>query len=95
MLLGLRWDRRGAFGTRMRKQELVHLHGVLVEVTRSLVEQGAVSAEICNEYERLDVNANSIHAQKGDHREAVLLLATALGATLERPAEELSATSIR
>lgn len=63
----------------MRKQELVHLHGLLVVVTQSLVDQGAVSAGIWNEYEALDINAYSIHARKGEHEEAVLLLATTSG----------------
>lgn len=74
----------------MRKQELVHLHGVLVEVTQSLVEQGAISAEIWTEYETLDVSANSIHAQKSEHLEAVLLLATALSVGIDQPTDEQS-----
>lgn len=69
----------------MRKQELVHLHGLLVEITRSLVDQGTISDEIWAEYEALDINAHSIHAPKDDHEEAVLLLATTLAATVERP----------
>jgi hypothetical protein len=69
----------------MRKQELVHLHGVLVEVTQTLVEEGAVSAEIWSEYETLGITPNSIHAQKSDHEEAVRLLATRLGAAVEQP----------
>lgn len=78
----------------MRKQELVHLHGVLVEVTESLVEQDVVSAEIWTEYERLDIHANAIHAQKRDHGEAVRLLATTLSAALEQPPAEQSPISV-
>lgn len=74
----------------MRKQELVHLHGLLVEVTQSLVDQGVVSPVIWNEYEALETTANSIHAQKRDHRQAVLLLATALSTALEQPTDEQS-----
>lgn len=69
----------------MRKQGLVHLHGLLVEITRSLVDQGTISDEIWAEYEALGINAHSIHASKNDHEEAVLFLATTLTATLERP----------
>jgi hypothetical protein len=78
----------------MRKQELVHIHGLLVEITQSLVDQGTVSADIWDEYEALDINAYSIRAQKSDHKEAVLLLATTLRATLEQPAKEQSAISM-
>ncbi|AXG06939.1 metal-binding protein [Haloplanus rubicundus] len=69
----------------MRKQELVHLHGLLVEITRSLVDQGTIPESIWAEYEALGINAHSIHARKTDHEEAVLFLATTLSATLERP----------
>jgi hypothetical protein len=79
----------------MRKQELVHIHGLLVELTRSLVDQGAVPAEIWSEYEALGMTAYAVHAQKGDHEEAVLLLATALRETLERLSEGGSAVSVR
>lgn len=79
----------------MRKQEFVHLHGVLVEVTQSLADQGEVSAEIWNEYETLGITPNSIHAQKSDHGEAVRLLASTLSAAVEQPTEEQSPMSVR
>lgn len=79
----------------MRKQELVHLHGVLVEVTESLVEQGVVSAEIWMEYARLGIHPNSIHAQKSDHAEAVRLLASTLGAAVQQPTAEESPLPVR
>lgn len=77
----------------MRKQELVHLHGLLVEITQSLVDEGTISAEIKNEYEALDINAYAIHESKSDHEEAVLFLAATLSATLEELTEEQSAIS--
>jgi hypothetical protein len=77
----------------MRKQELVHLHGLLVEITQSLVDQGAVSQAVWHEYDALDINAYSIHVQKGSHEEAVLLLATVLGEALAQPTQEQSAAS--
>ncbi|WP_251330920.1 UPF0058 family protein [Haloplanus pelagicus] len=81
-------------GETMRKQELVHIHGLLVEITQSLVDQGTVSAEVWNEYKALDISAYSIHAQKSDHEEAVLLLATTLRAALDPLTEGRSAISI-
>lgn len=79
----------------MRKQELVHLHGLFVKITQSLVEQGTVSAEIWNDYEALEINAYSIQAPKSAHEEAVLFLATTLRSTLDQVTEEQSAISIR
>lgn len=72
----------------MRKQELIHLHRLHVEITRFLVDQGTVSAEIWTEYDRLDTNADSIHASKSDHAEAVQLLTSTLSVTLDQPTEE-------
>jgi hypothetical protein len=78
----------------MQKTELVHLHGLLVEITQSLVDQGVVPAEVRNEYAALDITAHSIHAQKRDHREAVLVLATALSTALAQPTENQSSISV-
>jgi len=78
----------------MRKQELVHLHGLLVEITRSLVDQGTIPDSIWTEYEALDTNAHSIHAPKSDHEEAVLCLATTLSTTLERPTAAPAVVSV-
>ena len=79
----------------MRKQELVHLHGLLIEITRSLVEQGTVSAEIWNEYEALEIKAHSMQARKSAHKEAVLFLASTLRTTLTQVTEEQAAISAR
>jgi hypothetical protein len=78
----------------MRKQELVHLHGLLVELTQFVVDQGVVSAEVWRAYDALDIHAHSIQAQKGDHEDAVLLLAAALATTLEQPTGAQSAASV-
>lgn len=78
----------------MRKQEIVHVHRLLGEIAQFLVDQGTVSAKVWNEYEALGINPTSIHAQKSDHEEAVLLLATTLRATLEQLTEERSVTSV-
>ena len=78
----------------MRKQSLIHLHGLLVEVTRSLVESGTVSAGVWNEYEALNTSAYAFQAPKGEHKEAVLFLAATLEAELGRPVEQGSAMSV-
>lgn len=98
MFLGLEYDdeeRRSRFPEgNMRKQELVHLHGLLAEITEWLVDAGAVSATTWEEYEALEVDSYSINAQKREHEEAVLLLATTLSATVEQPTEEQSSISV-
>lgn len=57
----------------MKKQELIHLHGLLSEVcnhyehrTDSTVEHSA--------YDELGVQPTSIHKSKTDHKEAVFAL---------------------
>lgn len=77
----------------MRKQELVHLHGLLAETMQSLVDQGVVPAGVWDEYDALGVHANAVHAPKGDHREAVLLLTTAIRAGLAQSTPEQPGTS--
>jgi hypothetical protein len=77
----------------MHKQELVHLHRLLVEITQSFADGGAVPDEVWNEYEALHTNAYSVHAPKGQHEEAVLLLANTLGEELAQPTEEQSVMS--
>ena len=79
----------------MRKQELVHLHGLLVELTQSLVDQGVVSPEVWRAYDALDIDAHSIHAQKSGHEAAVLLLAATLGTALEQPTGGRSTASMQ
>jgi hypothetical protein len=78
----------------MRKQELVHLHSLLIEITQSLVEQGVVPPDVWNEYETLDISPHSIHAQKSDHKEAVLLLAATLRVGLKQTTDEQSEISV-
>jgi len=56
----------------MRKQELIHLHGLLGAVARHCEETGA--AADLDEYESLGVQPTSLHLSKHDHREAVFAL---------------------
>lgn len=80
----------------MRKQELIHLHALLVEVTHHLDDHGDMPTEISTEYNTLDTHPVSVHASKQDHHEAVMALATAIGTWLDRSPNErpdLRATS--
>ncbi len=57
----------------MRKQELIHLHGLLLEVQEHCTQEADFS-----EYESLGIEASSIYRHKDEHREAVLALIGAI-----------------
>ena len=57
----------------MKKQELIHLHGLLAEV-RSECEARDEDLDL-TEYEELGVKPTSIHRSKTDHKAAVFKLA--------------------
>lgn len=63
----------------MKKQELIHLHGVLDEVAEFCGDDPAVTPDL-EEYESLGARPTSIHLSKGDHRDAVFALTEALAA---------------
>jgi hypothetical protein len=77
----------------MRKQELIHLHGLFVEIRRHCEREEDVSL-VLSEYESMDVDTSSIHRQKSEHRRAVLALSEAIAAELgEKRSETASATA--
>ncbi|WP_435194523.1 UPF0058 family protein [Natronomonas sp. EA1] len=58
----------------MKKQELIHLHGLLAEVCNHYEElSGATVAH--EEYSELGIRPTSIHKSKTDHKAAVFALA--------------------
>ena len=59
----------------MKKQELIHLHGLLAQVQNHYEEQTGNDVEH-EEYGKLGVQPTSIHKSKTDHKEAVFALAT-------------------
>jgi hypothetical protein len=67
----------------MRKQELVHVHGLLA-VVRVEYERRTDHDVECGEYDRLGIQPTSIHQSKDAHREAVSALAVALAANMTR-----------
>ncbi|UIO98683.1 UPF0058 family protein [Halobaculum sp. CBA1158] len=60
----------------MKKQELIHLHGLLSEV-RSEFESDGADLDL-SEYEDLGVKPTSIHRSKTDHKAAVFKLASGI-----------------
>lgn len=79
----------------MNKQEFVHVHGLLVQLARHLVDRGAIPGETVAEYDALGTKAHSVHASKEDHQEAVQFLAAAIETGLEQRAEDRSSVAVQ
>ncbi len=67
----------------MRKKDLIHIHALFGEVTRYLMTDGTVSRETLSEYDALGTSPSSIQEAKEDHREAIMVLGSALDECLE------------
>ncbi len=73
----------------MKKQELIHLHGLLAEVSNHCEMANDVTIDL-EEYHDLGIKPTSIHKSKTDHKDAVFAIATGITSQLE--AEEREAT---
>ena len=71
----------------MKKQELIHLHGLLAEV-RTHYEELADTTVDHDEYTALGVRPTSIHKSKTDHKAAVFALADGLTDEMDRDVKE-------
>ncbi|MFC6769256.1 MULTISPECIES: UPF0058 family protein [Natrinema] len=58
----------------MKKQELIHLHGLLAEVSNQCAEWDNCQIDL-GEYEAKGIRPTSIHKSKTDHKAAVFALA--------------------
>ena len=74
----------------MKKQELIHLHGLLAEVCNHYEQMAQCDVEHAD-YSELGVRPTSIHKSKTDHKAAVFALAD--GITEEMEAETEPAVS--
>ncbi|ACV11006.1 conserved hypothetical protein [Halorhabdus utahensis DSM 12940] len=66
----------------MKKQELIHLHGLLAQV-RDHYEQTLDTEVEHQRYTELGVKPTSIHKSKTDHKAAVFALAEGITGELE------------
>ena len=75
----------------MKKQELIHLHGLLAEVSKHHVQSGGQLS--LDSYDTLGVRPTSIHKSKTDHKAAVFALAKCITDefTVESPKETVAA----
>lgn len=61
----------------MRKQELIHLHGLFAEVTLYFEHREDATLSL-QEYRSLNVNPRSLHHSKEEHKTAVFELVDAI-----------------
>lgn len=61
----------------MKKQELIHLHGLLAEVGTHFENRDGEQITL-DEYDALGVRPTSIHKSKTDHKAAVFALSEAI-----------------
>lgn len=66
----------------MKKQELIHLHGLLSEVRAECANTPGMEIDL-SEYDGIGVKPTSIHRSKTDHKAAVFALARGLTDSLE------------
>jgi len=77
----------------MKKQELIHLHGLLAEVSDQY-EEWTGDQPAMTEYESLGVRPTSIHKSKTDHKAAVFAIADGIVDEVENAEERtVSATA--
>ncbi len=75
----------------MRKQELIHLHGLLATV-REFCEEDLGRTVEREHYSELPIQPTSIHKSKADHQEAVAALADDIVDGLDTEAAEARET---
>jgi len=66
----------------MKKQELIHLHGLLAEVSNQY-EAWTDEEPDLDEYDSLGVRPTSIHKSKTDHKAAVFAIAEGITSEME------------
>ncbi len=71
----------------MKKQELIHLHGLLAQVQDHYEEQTGNTVEH-DKYTALGVQPTSIHKSKTDHKDAVFALAHGITSEIDEERTE-------
>jgi len=66
----------------MRKKEYIYTHALLAEVTRYLIKNDIISPEMLSAYDAIETRPASIHKSKQNHREAVVVLSSAIESSL-------------
>jgi hypothetical protein len=71
----------------MKKQELIHLHGLLAEVQEQCEAWQNEELDL-DEYAELGVRPTSIHKSKTDHKAAVFKLAKGITSSMDEAEQE-------
>ncbi len=71
----------------MKKQELIHLHGLLAEISTEFEDHSGKTLPM-DEYETLGVRPTSIHRSKTEHKAAVFALADCITESMSETAAE-------
>ncbi|WP_306053461.1 UPF0058 family protein [Natronococcus wangiae] len=72
----------------MKKQSLVYMHGLLVQIRNELRDCGDVPADAYGEYDERNVSPMSVHRRKGAHGEAIGLLGEGILRTIAHQRDE-------
>jgi hypothetical protein len=73
----------------MKKQELIHLHGLLAEVSNHCEMADDVTIDL-EKYHELGVKPTSIHKSKTDHKDAVFAIASGITSQLDSEGREVA-----
>jgi len=76
----------------MKKQELIHLHGLLAEVSNNYEEYNDTELDF-EPYDDLGVRPTSIHKSKTDHKAAVFALAKCITSDVDHEEPETVAAT--
>jgi hypothetical protein len=76
----------------MKKQELIHLHGLLAEVRYKYEQKSGAEVEP-EEYDGLGCRPTSIHKSKTDHKKAVFALAGGITSEMKGDASKAAPAS--
>lgn len=76
----------------MKKQELIHLHGLLAEVSNQCAAWNDCQIDL-EEYESLGIRPTSIHKSKTDHKAAVFALAGGITMNMREDEQEAVAAT--
>jgi hypothetical protein len=71
----------------MKKRELIYLHGLLDRVSILMRTRGDLPEEALDSYRALGVSPTAVYQPKGDHEQAVKMLASVLATTVEESDE--------
>jgi hypothetical protein len=66
----------------MHKEELLELHGHMVEIMETFRGMDAVNTGVFDAYDELDVTPDDVHKSKSEHKHAVFVLGNALATVM-------------